>query len=79
MRPRVEIATEEPHSTQPVVNAGYFGFVKIFASGTVYGSVAPHAYSPSNFPHSEDEAKQPGRICEAFSARAICGSYETVL
>jgi len=26
-------------------------------SGTVYKNAAPHAWSPPNFPHSEDKAK----------------------
>jgi hypothetical protein len=30
---------------------------KIFGSGTMYGNVAPHAWSPPNFPHSEITAK----------------------
>jgi hypothetical protein len=30
---------------------------KIFGSGTMYGNVAPHAWSPPNFPHSETTAK----------------------
>jgi hypothetical protein len=30
---------------------------KIFGSGTMYGNVAPHAWSPPNFPHSDKEAK----------------------
>ncbi len=28
---------------------------KIFGGGTMYRNVAPHALSPPNFPHSEDE------------------------
>src|SRR5882757_9334883 len=30
---------------------------KIFDSGTMCGNVAPHAWSPPNFPHSEITAK----------------------
>src|SRR5258708_9061167 len=30
---------------------------EIFGSGTMYGHVAPHAWSPPNFPHSEERAK----------------------
>ena len=30
---------------------------KIFGSGTMYGNVAPYAWSPPNFPHSETTAK----------------------
>jgi len=30
---------------------------KIFDSGTMYGNVAAHAWSPPNFPHSEITAK----------------------
>src|SRR5260370_23268557 len=30
---------------------------KIFGSGKMYGNVAPHAWSPPNFPHSETTAK----------------------
>jgi len=30
---------------------------KIFGSGTMYGNVAPHAWSPPNFPHSDTTAK----------------------
>jgi hypothetical protein len=30
---------------------------KIFGSGTMYGNVAQHVWSPSNFPHSEERAK----------------------
>jgi hypothetical protein len=30
---------------------------KIFGSGTMYGNVAAHVWSPPNFPHSEEEAK----------------------
>ena len=28
-----------------------------FGSGTMYENVAPHAWSPPNFPHSDKEAK----------------------
>jgi hypothetical protein len=30
---------------------------KIFGSGTMYRNVPPHAWSPPNFPLSDDEAK----------------------
>jgi hypothetical protein len=30
---------------------------KIFGSGTMYGNVCGHVWSPPNFPHSEEEAK----------------------
>ena len=30
---------------------------KIFGSGTMYGHVAAHVWSPPKFPHSEEEAK----------------------
>jgi hypothetical protein len=30
---------------------------KIFGSGKMYGNVAPHAWSPPNFPHSDEETK----------------------
>jgi hypothetical protein len=30
---------------------------KIFGSGTMYGNVAAHAWSPPNFPHSETTTK----------------------
>jgi hypothetical protein len=30
---------------------------KKFGSGTMYDNVAPHAWSPHDFPHSEEEAK----------------------
>ncbi len=33
---------------------------KIFGSGTMYRNVAPHAWSPLNFHHSEEEAKAAG-------------------
>jgi hypothetical protein len=29
---------------------------KTFGSGTMYDKFAPHAWSPPNFPHSEEEA-----------------------
>jgi hypothetical protein len=29
---------------------------KIFGSGTTYGHVAAHVWSPPSFPHSEEEA-----------------------
>ena len=32
---------------------------KIIGSGTMCGNVAPHAWSPPNFPHSEEETKVP--------------------
>jgi hypothetical protein len=28
-----------------------------FDTGTMYDNVAPHAWSPPDFPHSEDKAK----------------------
>jgi hypothetical protein len=31
--------------------------VKNFGSGTVYENVAPHAWSPPNFPHGESQPK----------------------
>ena len=31
-----------------------------FGSGTMYDNVAPHAWSPPNFPHSDKEAKANG-------------------
>src|SRR3981081_3784684 len=34
---------------------------KIFSSGTMYGNVAPHAWSPPNFPLSEETAKRVHR------------------
>jgi hypothetical protein len=30
---------------------------KIFGSGTMYGNVCVHVWSPPNFPHNEEEAK----------------------
>src|SRR5258708_39900308 len=37
---------------------------KIFSSGTMCGNVVPHAWSPPNFPHSEEEGKvRPRRAC----------------
>jgi len=30
---------------------------KIFGSGMMYANVAPHAWSPHTFPHSEGQAK----------------------
>lgn len=33
------------------------GLSKEFGSGRVYENVAPHAWTPPNFPHSEEETK----------------------
>jgi hypothetical protein len=33
------------------------GLARELGSGTVYENVAPHAWSPPNFPHSERQAK----------------------
>ena len=42
-------------------------------SGTTYANVAAHAWSPLNFPHSEDEAKYlqilPGPSCAFGESR----------
>jgi hypothetical protein len=42
---------------------------KIFGSGTMYGNVAAHAWSPPNFPHSEEETKwsRPPKLAFALS------------
>jgi hypothetical protein len=39
-----------------------------FGSGTMCGNVSPHAWSPPNFPHSEDKTKEWARILATTAA-----------
>jgi len=52
------------------------GLGKEFGSGTMYENVAPHAWSPHDFPHSEEEAKAVGASkCSLEFSRSCVEKY----
>jgi hypothetical protein len=51
------------------INAENNGVSGRFASGRMYENVAPHAWGPHTFPHSEEEAKDSISRMRPFQGR----------